>query len=368
MASKQEEEREKRWQKMYQQLMKFKSELGHTRVPSTWHNATLAKWVTLQRKNEDLMPPVRKKKMQAIGFSWHRDMQEMEEQLWETKYEWLKIFYKEHGHWQVPSTDAYYYSLHIWANIQRRKEKILPSHRKKKLDAIGFRWSKNIKSEATRKWSFMFNQLRAYHQKHGNFSPKKDTPLNKWVQRHRNRWAQLDKNQRKKLEEIGFVTSGMIEKEKRQKWLTMLSQLKRYKKNYGHCRVPYRFKDNAGLGRWVSIQRMEEKNMPSWRKEKLDELGFDWSDDIKTDMGKKWYAMYDKLEKFYKRFGHSAVPEYWKEDPQLSMWVLSQRRPKKPLSSDKINLLKQVKFLWSPSKERKRTRDKSGRFAMELGS
>ena len=372
MATKQEEEREKLWQKMYLQLLKFKAEHRHVRVPSTWHNSSLAKWVSRQRENEDAMSPSRKKKLNAIGFSWHKDMLAVDEQLWETKYEWLKTFYKELGHLQVPTTDERYHSLHTWVGIQRRKEKVLPAHRKKKLDDIGFRWSRNIKTEATRKWNSMYDQLLTYHQAHKNCRvpnhSQKYAQLSEWVQRHRERWDKLDKSQRKKLEKIGFVTSGMIEKEKRQKWLTMLSQLKRFKKQQGHCRVPNKFDTNPELGRWVEVQRIDEKKMPSWRKEKLDELDFEWSGDLQRSSEKKWYSMYNKLEQFYKRFGHSTVPEYWKEDPQLSIWVLYQRRPKKPLSSDKISLLKQVKFLWNPIKGRSRKRNEAGHFAMELDS
>ena len=75
--------------------------------------------------------------------------------------------------------------------------------------------------------------------------------------------------------------------------------------------------------------------------------------------------MYERLEKFYKIHGHSAVPEYWKEDPQLAIWVSYQRRAKKPLSKEKIYLLDKLEFLWNPKKGRPRRRNEAGQYAKE---
>ena len=72
--SKQQEDRDKLWAKMFQQLLAFKAEHGYSRVPSTDKNKILARWVSKQRENEATIIAERKKKLDSIGFSRYRDM------------------------------------------------------------------------------------------------------------------------------------------------------------------------------------------------------------------------------------------------------------------------------------------------------
>lgn len=368
--SKQQEERDKLWIKMYQLLLKFKTAHGHARVPSTWKDKSLAKWVSRQRENEPVMAPERKKKLNAIGFSWRRDIQQLEEEAWQIKYEQLKTFYKKHKHYQVPGKDEQYHSLRLWVDAQRAKEDKMPAHRKKLLDAIKFRWNRKVKADLNAAWNAMYDELTQYYRKHGNCRVSSHSTqypqLGAWVSRQRRKWNKLDKKKRKKLEALNFSTASQIDKDKRQKWLTMLAILKRYKNEHGHCRVPSKYKKNPEFGRWVEVQRLEEKKLPDWKKERLNALGFEWSNDIRDSKERRWYAMYDKLEKFHKRFGHSLVPEYWSKDPKLAIWVSYQRRPKLPLSKEKISLLNQLAFQWTPKKGRSRKRNSAGQFVTEV--
>ena len=368
--SRQQEERDKLWDTMYRQLLKFNATYGNTRVPSTWHNKSLAKWVSRQRENESVMDIQRKKKLNTIGFSWHKDMQQLEERAWEVKYEQLIKFYKKYGHYQVPNGEEHYHSLRSWVDKQRVTEGTMPPHRKKLLDVIKFRWQRKIKADLTESWNSMYKELTHYYNKYGNCRVSSHSTqypqLGPWVSRQRRHWEKLDKRKRKKLEELDFTSSAQIDKDKRQKWLTMLAILKRYKNEYGHCRVPSKYKKNPELGRWVEVQRLEEKNIPTWKKERLDALGFEWSRDIQDNRERRWYTMYDKLENFYKRFGHSSVPEYWKGDRQLAIWASYQRRPKQPLAKEKISLLNQLSFQWKPRKGRPRKRNDKGQFATEV--
>ncbi len=364
--STQQEKRDKLWEKMFQQLLAFKAGNGHASVPSTFKNKTLARWVSKQRENEASIVPERKKKLDAIRFYWYKDMQQLEEDIWLDKYELLKRFHKKFGHYQVPAGHA----LRIWVDRQRAWEDRMPAHRKALLDAIKFRWKHTVKAELSDSWNSFYKELVKYHTKFGDClvsnHSKEYLQLGRWVLRQRKNWKKLDTRKRNRLKELNFVTSDEIEKERSLKWLTMLAILKRYKKEHGHCRVPSKYKENPELGRWVEVQRLEEKKLPDWRKEKLNASGFEWSGNLRDSKERTWYAMYDKLENFYKRFKHSSVPEYWKEDPKLSIWVMYQRRPKLPLTIEKVSLLNKLSFEWNPKAGRPRKRNESGWFVSEV--
>lgn len=368
--SSQQELRDRLWNKMYEELLEFKDVHEHSSVPSTWHNKALAKWVSRQREKENTMVIERRQRLNAIGFKWHADMQQLAEEKWKRKYDQLISFYKEHHHHRIPSIDTKYHALRIWVDAQRSDEHTMPSHRKKLLNDIKFHWGHKITAQQSENWNAMFNELTLYHKKLGNSRvschSKNYPQLGKWVLRQRMNWEKLDKRKKNKLLGLDFDTSPEIDKERRVKWLTMLAVLKRYHKQHGNCRVPSKYKINQELGRWVEVQRLEEKKLSDWKKEKLSALGFEWSRDIRDNQQKRWYEMYTKLEKFYERFGHSSVPEYWKEDHKLAIWISYQRRPKSPLAQEKVILLNLLSFVWNPSKEKARVRNVAGQFTTEL--
>lgn len=355
---------------MFGELLEFKDVHKHTVVPSTWRNQTLAKWVSRQREKEHTMVIERRQRLNAIGFKWHKDMQQLAEEKWKRKYDQLKSFYKEYHHHRIPSIDAKYHALRVWVDSQRSDEQTMLSHRKKMLNDIKFPWSHKIKAQQSENWNAMFKELTLYYKKLGDCRvschSKEYPQLGKWVLRQRINWDKLDKRKKSKLLGLGFDTSPEIDKERRVKWLTMLAGLKHYHKQHGNCQVPSKYKINQELGRWVEVQRLEEKKLPDWKKDKLNSLGFQWSGDIKDKQQKRWYEMYTKLEKFYERFGHSSVPEYWEEDHKLAIWIGYQRRPKSPLPRERINLLNQLSFVWNPAKEKARVRNVIGQFIPEL--
>lgn len=214
-------------------------------------------------------------------------------------------------------------------------------------------------------WKKMYSQLRTFFSKNGHsrvlYRYKENPGLGRWVQKQRAAKSKLGKNQIALLNKVNFVWPEDIRKEKNKHWLVMFKRLEKFKIKNGHCNVPSKYAPEKELGRWVEVLRTKKEKLEDWKISKLASLGFKWSNDIQREKGKHWYTMYRKLEKFYDQYGHSSVPEYWKKDPQLSIWVITQRRPKKPLSKDKIRLLNELKFQWNNSKH-KRKRDEKGRF------
>ena len=95
------------------------------------------------------------------------------------------------------------------------------------------------------------------------------------------------------------------------KWEIMLDRLLEFKKRYGNCLVPNRYKDDFKLGSWVSTQRKQYKalacgrydstTLPASRINRLNEIGFAWntSDPRRVD----WEVRYSELKEFLLKYG-----------------------------------------------------------------
>ena len=134
-----------------------------------------------------------------------------------------------------------------------------------------------------------------------------------------------------------------------EQWYVRYLELKKYKEEFGHCRVPKAWANNPALARWVSSQRRKKKQMVSWRRELLDKLDFTWRiNPLLKVPPKPWSQHYQALLAFKKRFGHVNVPSDWPEDKRLAKWVKIQRGDHKKglLALEKVQQLEAIGFVW----------------------
>jgi hypothetical protein len=134
---------ETRWEEMFQQLVAFKNEHGHTNVPQRSPKyAELATWVRNQRAAKTHNRPIiaeRGKRLDEIGFVWRL----VERNAWERMFDRLVEFKRIHGHCNVPQKSGGDKRLGKWVNTQRThnsRGKLL-NERKQQLDSIGFVWN-----------------------------------------------------------------------------------------------------------------------------------------------------------------------------------------------------------------------------------
>lgn len=140
-------------------------------------------------------------------------------------------------------------------------------------------------------WSQRLSDLRDYHKRFGNclvpHNYQENRQLARWVKRQRYQYKLMMKGrattmtQERKLilEDLGFVWDSQCES-----WEERLSELKAFRKSYGHCNVPSGFKSNEQLARWVKCQRRQYKlfqesknsNMTEDRLKRLEAIGFEW--------------------------------------------------------------------------------------------
>ena len=360
-----EAEKNNQWDKMYERLLAFEAVHGHPNVPANWSSdKQLARWVARQKEIRETIPPDRKEKLEALGFLWSlRDIN------WDKMFARLEEFYEEHQHSLVPHHYEGDTRLSEWVYRQRQYPGRLSREQREKLDSVDFMWRENMQKLPDKNWKKMYSKLKSFRNKNGHCkvpSKSRENPqLSSWVSRQRHSKNKLARWKIDKLNEIGFSWAEDIRKEKRKAWLNMYTRLKKFNAENGHCNVPSQYDADEKLGRWIETQRLYKTKMEQWKVDMLEKIGFKWSEDIQREKKLRWYKMYDKLKAFYARFGHSRVPEYWEEDPELSLWVIGQRRPKKPLSLERKNLLNELNFAWN-NESPNRQRDEKGRYVSNI--
>jgi hypothetical protein len=119
------------------------------------------------------------------------------------------------------------------------------------------------------------------------------------------------------LDEIGFDWDPFTTA-----WEDGFAALVRFKQRERHCNVPDKHKEgDHNLGVWVSHQRANKDDLSPERRQRMDEIGFDW-DPFTT----AWEDGFAALVRFKQRERHYNVPRRHKEGGyNLGAWVGTQR-------------------------------------------
>jgi len=142
-------------------------------------------------------------------------------------------------------------------------------------------------------------------------------------------------------------------------WNERYLELVEYQKEFGHCVVPYHYKQNAKLALWVKRQRHQHKlkhegqhsTMSDDREAALESLGFVWDSHKAV-----WEERINELIAYRTKHGHCNVPAKFAENSQLAIWVKCQRRQYKlfcagersNMTEARIKKLSEVGFVWDP--------------------
>jgi hypothetical protein len=142
-------------------------------------------------------------------------------------------------------------------------------------------------------WEKRFAELLEFRSKHGHCEVpqnyKENTSLGIWVNKQRmeqklrieGKNSSLNDARLQRLESVGF---RWAKRKGQVSWDEKYEELKAYKRKYGNCHVPTKYKENTALGRWVSTQRAEYKkycegeksNMTADKIRRLESIGFAW--------------------------------------------------------------------------------------------
>lgn len=140
-------------------------------------------------------------------------------------------------------------------------------------------------------------------------------------------------------------------------WQEHFNTLLKFIREHGHCHVHYTFGHDSTLSKWVQRQRYQYKlkiagkksTLVDERQQKLESVGFIWD-----SHSAKWQQRLNQLLEYKKEHGHCRVPSTYPINPQLAMWVKSQRRQFKlyrsglnsNLSEERLKSLNNLGFTW----------------------
>lgn len=139
-------------------------------------------------------------------------------------------------------------------------------------------------------------------------------------------------------------------------WDDRFDDLLAFRKDYGHCSVPYASQQHPTLARWVKRQRYQYKlyqeskksTMTVQRVLALESIGFAWDAHSAS-----WEERLRELRAYREENGHCNVPTSYVKNKKLATWVKCQRRQYKlmdtefsTLSPERIATLNQMGFKW----------------------
>lgn len=246
--------------------------------------------------------------LQILGFNWKAPSSVHDE--WEKRFQQLLDFRLKHNHLNVTLDDP----LHGWISAQRTNRKlakargvphsVLTEERIARLEQMGFTWNRigefasTFTETATEVenyddlWEKRFEQFANFAREHGHVKilSEHDDGLYKWVGRQRTKQQKgiLKEDQFQRMDELGMDWKPQPSTRTEKVWEIRFQELLAYKNEKGNCRVPYLYKDNMPLGKWVTSMRVKYKaykasgKLPERRvfdEEKirrLDEIGFEW--------------------------------------------------------------------------------------------
>lgn len=205
-----------------------------------------------------------------------------------------------------------------------------------------------VKSLSSKDASNMLALLKKFYAAHGHLyipNTKQYTSLYNLSERIRKNRDHLSGLTKHELEKMGFMWT--IKSANDLRWYYHFGELKAFKNKFGHTRVPPRKEPYKGLGTWVLRQRRDQKVLPKESVKLLNSISFEWSSQIKAMRQEEWQQMFQRLQEFYKKNGHSNVPDRYKPDEKLGRWVSTVRYSEQRLETWKKQLLRKVKFKFS---------------------
>jgi superfamily II DNA or RNA helicase/ribosomal protein L7Ae-like RNA K-turn-binding protein len=327
---------QKKWDKGFSFLKKFKEREGHCRVLNGHYEEDflLGSWVQNQRFNKLKLNSEKISRLNELGFAW-----EVLTEQWEENFNALKKFKDREGHCKVPHKyveDGL--ALGYWVGNQRGNSSSISVERIARLNELGFVWDL-----LELKWEEGFSALKKFKEREGHCrvlsNHIEDTfPLGGWVSRQRTQKVKISTDRIIRLNELGFIWA-QIESQ----WEEGLESLKAFKAREGHCLVPsMHTEEGFNLGNWISNQRAIKSSISFDRLARLNELGFIWE-----PLELKWEENFNALKKFKEREGHCLVPYMHIEDGlALGGWVGKQRRNSSSISVDRSSRLNELGFIW----------------------
>jgi superfamily II DNA or RNA helicase len=302
----------------------------------------IAKWTNKTRVTYKInkLSKDRVDQLNSIGFLW-----DPFETVWNQTFDEYRSFKNKHS--REPSDKSKIKPeklLARWVAKQRgqyNRDK-LSENRKSKLNSVGFIWTPHESM-----WANSFQEYKKFKEKMGREPTNKskneiEDELAQWasIQRQNFKRNQLSKDRINLLKSIGFVWD-LLDTE----WNQSFQKYKSFKETVGK-EPSSTSKDETErfLATWCSTQRGTylKNKISKERIGKLNSINFVW--DQKSYL---WEQAFQEYSSFKEK--NNIEPS---QDKRVGRWVNTQRQHKKKnkLSSERIDKLNSIGFMWSLKK------------------
>jgi len=200
-------------------------------------------------------------------------------------------------------------------------------------------------------WDEWFGRLLQYSKLNGDclvpvaYEDQYGNKLGRWVVKQRSGEKNKTETQREKLNKIGFIWDPF-----EGQWEQGFIALTMYKAEYGDCLVQRSFKNSYGyaLGSWIGKQRQNRSRLSEAQVKRLSDIGFVWN-----QLVEQWEAAFAALVRYQKEFSSVMVPRPYvtPDGITLGSWVTVQRARRERLTSEQIERLNSIGFIWDPYEE-----------------
>jgi hypothetical protein len=346
------------WMNNYFKLYWYHSQHNTTNVTlSSGYRSEFLNWISIQKTKyqSGKLDQGKIDLMNELDFDWEPDPSAT----WEELFEELLLYKGKFGSTLINRNINL--ELGRWTAEMRKLYAAgdLDPKWTRRLNSLDFKWD-----AVDVNWNAMVDRLVAYRAKHDSVCVPNvchdDPPLRTWVSTVREKYgiflneyggidedmipeiaeaaatrrisAELYEGRLRRLHSLGFVWDAL-----EAQWLEMYERLRNYKETYNSTSVPAEYEPDPQLEPWMKTQRLVADNLSIGRIALLDEIGFDWD-----PLSNAWNEMYEKLLLYKEEHGNTSVPQGYEACPELSRWVLIQRRKKRLglLAEDRIQALK----------------------------
>jgi hypothetical protein len=271
---------EDKWNEKFRLLQEYHAEHGDCLVPKDYMTVDskimLGTWVIHQRATS-AAGKLRKDRLiqlESLGFSFRALPDDSVQANWDRFFERLVQYKRQHGDCRVPGQYKMDLQLGRWVKHVRTMRNTLSAQERAQLDNLDFCWDASEKTD----WQVRFEELHRFQKQHGHCLVTKlheaQYPrLQSWVATQRQGRGQMDVEQMKRLDGIGFIWAVLDFQ-----WQTQFEALKSFQKQHGHCLVNSKQDEYPGLYRWVRSQRERrgKGQMVVEQMKRLDGIGFHW--------------------------------------------------------------------------------------------
>jgi HKD family nuclease len=261
------------WDSYFESLKKHKEKFGHTNVQGDQNDESLVDWCRKVKnlKNNNILPIEHEKKLNSIGFYWKTLRDWNSEQVWNENFAEFNQFYSKYRTFQVPKrTHKKLSNWIITARLEYHKGLLL-EYQVKNLDDLDPNWKLSAKEKNDESWFDNLLQLEDFKRKNGHCNaPQKVNSLGRWVNDQRT----LKKRGRLSEEKEQLLTNlGVVWDIKDNDFEIMIERLTQYKNKFGNFDVPLDYEDKQLA---VYVFGIKSRGTIPERKQRLDELGFNW--------------------------------------------------------------------------------------------